>query len=61
MEPCLQQDRVRHWRLASYTAELWAVYVCLCNVFTTPLVIHTDSLAIVSQFSELLLADKVQS
>ena len=55
----LAADRVRHWRLASYTAELWAVLFAFA-MSTTPLVIHTDSLAIVSQFSELLLADKVQ-
>ena len=54
----LAAGRVRHWRLSSYTAELWAVMYAFA-MSSTPLVIHTDSLTIVSQFSELLRADKV--
>ena len=57
-ESVLAVGRVHHWRLSSYSAELWAV-LCAFSFASQPLVIHTDSLTIVQQFSTLLRDDKV--
>ena len=58
-ESILSVGRVRHWRLSSYTAELWAIVVAFAGA-TQPLVIHTDSLTIVKQFLVLLQTETVQ-
>ena len=55
----LAVGRVMHWRLSSYSAELWGVLVAFAMA-SQPLVIHTDSLTIVQQFSSLLRDGKVQ-
>ena len=49
----LAAGSVHHWRLSSYSAELWAILVAFAMA-PQPLVIHTDSLTIVQQFSSLL-------
>ena len=55
----IASGRVLHWRLSSYSAELWAVLVAFANA-TQPLVVHSDSLTIVQQFAELQASDRVQ-
>ena len=55
----LDSGRVRHWRLSSYSAELWAVLAAFAMAHG-PLVIHSDSLTIVNQFNELLGTNQVQ-
>lgn len=55
----LDTGRVRHWRLSSYSAELWAVLAAFAMA-KSPLVIHSDSLTIVNQFNELLSTDQVR-
>lgn len=55
----LDTGRVRHWRLSSYSAELWAVLAAFAMA-NSPMVIHSDSLTIVNQFNELLRTDQVQ-
>lgn len=47
---------MKHWRLPSYIAELWAILEAFGGA-STPLVVHTDSLIIVRQFQTLLLLD----
>ena len=58
-ESIISVGRVRHWRLSSYTAELWAIVVAFARA-EQPLVIHTDSLTIVKQFLVLLQTETVQ-
>ena len=58
-ESLLAVGQVRHWRLSSYSAELWAVLVAFAMA-DSPLVIHTDSLTIANQFSDLLRRGSVQ-
>ena len=58
-EELLAVGRVRHWRLSSYSAELWAILTAFA-LAETPLVIHTDSLTIVNQFTDLLRLGHVQ-
>lgn len=55
----LMSGRVRHWRLSSYSAELWAVLAAF-SAATQPIVVHSDSLTIVKQFAELQRLDRVQ-
>lgn len=55
----LAAGRVKHWRLSSYSAELWAVLEAFAAA-PCPMVIHTDSLTIVNQFTELLRLDCLQ-
>ena len=52
-EELLAAGQVWHWRLSSYSAELWAVLTAFA-IAAQPLVVHTDSLTIVNQFNELL-------
>ena len=58
-ESIIAVGRVRHWRLSSYSAELWAILVAFAGA-EQPLVIHTDSLTIVKQFLVLLQTETVQ-
>ena len=58
-EELLAAGRVHHWRLSSYSAELWAVLTAFAMA-ETPLVIHTDSLTIVNPFTDLLRLGHVQ-
>ena len=51
--------QVKHWRLSSYTAELWAVLAAFAAA-REPLVVHSDSLTIVNQFNDLLRLGQVQ-
>ena len=55
----LASGQVHHWRLSSYTAELWAVLTAFAMA-EQPLVVHTDSLTVVDQYRELLRLDCVQ-
>ena len=55
----ISSGRVWHWRLSSYSAELWAILVAFSTA-AQPIVVHTDSLTIVKQFAELQRLDKVQ-
>lgn len=48
-EQLLAAGQVRHWRLSSYSAELWAVLVAFAMA-EQPLAVHTDSLTVVNQF-----------
>ena len=50
---------VLHWRLSSYSAELWAVLVAFAMA-DRPLIVHSDSLTIVQQFADLQRQDCVQ-
>ena len=50
---------VKHWRLSSYSAELWAVLAAFAAA-SRPIVVHSDSLTIVKQFAELQRLDRVQ-
>ena len=52
-EQLLSAGLVRHWRLSSYSAELWAILAAFAGA-KGPLVIHTDSQTVVNQFNELL-------
>ena len=58
-EDILAVGSVQHWRLSSYSAELWAVLIAFATS-AQPLVVHTDSLTIVQQFADLLQQDSVQ-
>ena len=58
-EDVLAVGSVQHWRLSSYTAELWAILIAFATA-TQPLVVHTDSLTIVQQFAALQQQDSVQ-
>ena len=40
---------VYHWRLSSYSAELWAIIEAFAEC-SCPLTIHADSLTVVKQF-----------
>ena len=51
-ESLLAAGRVYHWRLSSYTAELWGLLVAFA-IADQPLVVHTGSLTIVNQFQEM--------
>ena len=55
----LDSGRVWHWRLSSYSAELWAILAAF-SAATEPVVVHSDSLTIVNQFGDLLRHDKIQ-
>ena len=55
----LSAGMVRHRRLSSYSAELWAILAAFA-IAEGPLVIHTDSLTVVNQFHDLLRLDAVQ-
>ena len=55
----LDSGRVWHWRLSSYSAELWAILAAF-SAATEPIVVHTDSLTIVNQFGELLQHGRIQ-
>lgn len=58
-EQLLVAGRVCHWRLSSYSAELWAVLAAFA-IASQPIVVHTDSLTVVNQFNELLRLGSVQ-
>lgn len=58
-EQLLVAGRVCHWRLSSYSAELWAVLAAFA-IAEQPLVVRTDSLTVVNQFNELLRLGSVQ-
>lgn len=48
-----QVGRVFHWRLSSFTAELWAIIVAFA-ASDSPVIIHTDSLSVVQVFQQLI-------
>ena len=58
-EQLLSAGVVRHWRLSSYSAELWAILAAFA-VADSPTVVHTDSLTVVNQFNDLLRQGVVQ-
>ena len=50
-ERLISVGRVWHWRLSSYSAELWAILVASAGP-SQPVVIHSDSPTIVQQYMQ---------